>query len=324
MLRAFAAAAACGVALGLAVAISCGMIGCFDVLHDTSELRTACEIDPSGPGCATASACQPSRADARRAAEHACAWLGACETPMGHNAIGPCMLGALTAFDCEASPSHPARGKQAAAWRCLAAARSCPEVDACVFRETCSPRPGTSAGGECSATAAPGCVSECVGATLTWCGGGVLAGIDCASSGRQGCAAFPAGGSPSWVACLPEPRDAATCAPVTGAGCSSGVALSCLTGVLESIDCTALLGELPDASTCREGELDPTFDWTSPCQVDPPACASDTCDGGAAIGCARGAPFSVHCAAAGLGSCSLRSTDLGTQVHAACGAPPGP
>src|SRR5579863_3179119 len=97
------------------------LVACFDLFHTTGELRTACEVDASAPGCL----CAASHADARRLAEHACGWLGACETPMGGNALGACVFSALLAFDCEANPEHPVRGEPAAIWQCLATAETC-------------------------------------------------------------------------------------------------------------------------------------------------------------------------------------------------------
>jgi hypothetical protein len=376
-MRAGVAFAACAVA----ALVSTGLVACFDLLHGTGDLVTACEIDAAAPGCAAPPAapvvCSASRAEARQSAAHACAWLGACETPMGRNALGPCFFDALLAFDCDANPNHPVAGKQASLWRCLAASKSCGDVDACVFPagvqacaapgaytscgspgrdsgpndddvriecedggalpyprghgencalwgQTCSGGNGA-AGAVCSPSRTPGCAAnECVGTTIDWCSGGVNVGIDCASFGGPGCGGFPTRDAPAWVACLPVGDAGATCTPDLGATCTGGVAESCPAGAPERIDCAALFGSAgsaTDAGTCSAGPLDPPFNWGSPCSVDPPLCARDACDGGVATGCAHGGAFSVDCAEAGLGACSMRSTDLGTQEHAAC-APP--
>jgi hypothetical protein len=362
--------------LSVAVAVCAGVVACFDVLHGTGELRTACEIDAAAPGCsgpAGPSACAPSAAEARMSAEHACAWLGACETPMGRNALGACMFAATAAFDCDANPGHPARGKQATLWRCLATAASCAGVDACIF-PTAAPsctRPGnytgcaaTSAeggttndvrvecmdgggvlpatpggencalwgltcsvgatGGDCSPSSDPGCpANECGGGSVIhWCPSGPNGGIDCATTGALTCGGFPTRDAAAWVACIPSSDGGAPCAPDLHAACSGGVARACPAGVPETLDCAALLGAAPDAASCQAGPLSPPFDWTSPCVLDPPACTADSCEGGVANGCARGAVFSVSCSDVGLGPCSMRSTDLGTQQHATCTAPP--
>lgn len=363
------------------LAAGCTLVACFDLFHATDELRTACEIDAAAGGCL----CASSHADARRLAEHACGWLGACETPMGSNAVGTCMLGAQLAFDCEANPDHRVKGEQADIWACLAAATSCAAVDACIFPEgppactapgdytACATpsRAGAGTGGvrdvrvECvdggSARSADGgssppppahgencalwgrtcsqsddpttgvcalsnakdcTTNQCAagGSRIDWCASGTNVGIDCAGWGRQTCAGFPSS-SPAWVACLPEGDSVGVCAPTLDVGCSQGVASSCPTGVPEHLDCAALLGTAGGAA-CHAGVLDPPFDWTSPCRLDPPTCGADACDGGVAIGCALGAPFSVDCHAAGLGACAMRATDLGANLRAACTPPP--
>jgi hypothetical protein len=125
-------AAALGV---LSLASGAVLAACFDLFHSTADIRTACEIDSSAPGCpeAPTSLCSHSHTEALARAEHACAWLGACEAPLGRNAFGPCMFQALLAFDCEANPNHRVKGKGAALWACLANAKSCSAIDDCVF-----------------------------------------------------------------------------------------------------------------------------------------------------------------------------------------------
>lgn len=359
-------------AAAAAALLGAGLAACFDVLHATGDLRTACEVDGATPGCTdanptpadggpSASVCAPSREAARASAEHACAWLSACETPLGGNAIGPCVFAARMAFDCAANQQHPARGKRAAAWRCLAEAKTCSDVDACIFPAgvrtcgaergyVCGTSPGavgdvrlecsdgggaraedcalwgqTCVDGACAATNAHGCArTDCSGSTIDWCDGKWNVGIDCAAFGSARCDGFPAEDAATWVACVPDADGGAPCDPSTRATCASGAATSCPAGVSETIDCAALLGTDPDAGGCKEQSLSPPFDWTSACGVDPPVCSADGCDGGVASGCARGTVFSVDCVRAGLGPCSMRSTDMGTQQHAACTAPPAP
>jgi hypothetical protein len=135
--------------LALAVgslASGAAVIACFDLFHSTGDLVTACEIDATTAGCVAARKpdamameggvtdfCAWTSDQARQHAQHACAWLGACETPMGKNAFGSCMLRGLLAFDCAANPNHRARGKTRDLWGCLALAQTCRDVDACVF-----------------------------------------------------------------------------------------------------------------------------------------------------------------------------------------------
>lgn len=104
------------------------LVACFDVFHSTSDVLTACESDPTRPGCgpvardaqATADVetdfCAWSPHEAQEHALHACTWLGACETPMGNNAFGPCYFRALLAYDCAANPNHRARHAAHGLW----------------------------------------------------------------------------------------------------------------------------------------------------------------------------------------------------------------
>jgi hypothetical protein len=101
------------------------------------------------------------------------------------------------------------------------------------------------------------------------------------------------------------------------------VATSCLSGVVETLDCATLLGS-PNA--CAAGALSPRFDWTSACAVSPAACAADACDDAGVVltSCARGAALVVDCAEAGLGPCQLATEadgDGGSETRAACTPP---
>src|ERR1700760_2638033 len=109
-----------GVALGLfACGAGAGLVACLDLFHSTHDIETACEIDAARPGCPRPRAvvdagtdfCAWTREEADTNARSACSWLGACETPLGNNAFGPCYFRALMAFDCEANPNHPVRGE---------------------------------------------------------------------------------------------------------------------------------------------------------------------------------------------------------------------
>ncbi|HEY1694453.1 MAG TPA: hypothetical protein VGG39_19925 [Polyangiaceae bacterium] len=144
-------------ALSLAMGVTMG--ACVDLFHATSDILTACELDASTPGCTAPDAgsdarqatdfCSWDSTTARANAEHACAWLGACESPLGSNAYGSCMFQALLTYDCGVNPSHPARGKTHAAWDCLWRAQSCSDIEACVFpsgRESCGNSGGTACG----------------------------------------------------------------------------------------------------------------------------------------------------------------------------------
>ncbi len=139
-----------GLALA-ALSLSSGALlaACFDLLHSTADLRTACEIDAAHPGCSSESTeadfCAWTSSEARQHAVHACAWLGACETPMGRNALGPCMFQALLAYDCASNPNHPVELEAHRLWDCLQRAGSCVDVDACISQQS-GPRVCKSAG----------------------------------------------------------------------------------------------------------------------------------------------------------------------------------
>jgi hypothetical protein len=168
--RAWALAAAC-----LAAPLACG-----DVLHSTSDIRTACEIDPSQTGCGPSLAdfCAWSRDEAQRQAARACAWLGACESPIGGNAFGACMFQALMAYDCAANPNHRPRGAVAQEWSCLAGVASCADVDRCV-------RPGAPVACGSNAGEASACGSGAAGVRLV-CTGPVATGAEpCALWGKS-------------------------------------------------------------------------------------------------------------------------------------------
>jgi hypothetical protein len=132
-----------GIALAsLSMLAAVGLVACFDLLHSTDDIETACAIDASHPGCPHASTqvdvedtdfCAWAPARAQTSAVHACAWLGACETPMGNNAFGPCYFRALMAYDCQANPNHPVRNEAHRLWDCLQRVKSCGDVDECVF-----------------------------------------------------------------------------------------------------------------------------------------------------------------------------------------------
>jgi hypothetical protein len=365
------------------VAASAGLFAaaCFDLFHSTSDVLTACDIDASTPGCVAPATAVPSLPDAgetdfctwtpdkaRARAQHACAWLGACETPMGRNAFGSCMFQAQLAYDCEANPNHRVKGKSHSLWDCLSQVKRCGDVDSCVFPEGptgCEPAASYTACGagadamasnadvrfECidggvarpnaygencalwgQTCASNGSAAFCAGmagltcgsakaclgdprAQLQWCVDGGDKGIDCADNGGQLCVAFPDAAHP-WLACAVE-SDAGPCLPDPSAACVNGVALSCPTGTLETIDCASVLQS--DAG-CEPGALAPPFDWTSPCAVVPSGC-TESCAGTSLTGCARGAAFTLDCTTEGLGPCRMVTTDMGSAEHAAC-APP--
>jgi hypothetical protein len=197
-----------------------------------------------------------------------------------------------------------AYGENCALW-----GQTCAESDA---GATCAG--SADAGSQCS-------FRECAGASLTeirWCDDGGDQGIDCASNGAGHCGGFLAG-APPWAACLVE-GGAGPCEPNPSATCANGVATSCPTGVLETIDCAALLQADAGAdAACHTGALSPLFDWTSPCRLTETQCTETCSDAGidaGVVGCDRGATFSTGCAAQNLGPC--REVDTSTGSSPAC------
>jgi len=354
-------------AVALAIVSTClgaGLVACFDLFHSTDDLLTACQLDAKTPGCVDAAPdgdldfCTWTRQEARQNAEHTCAWLGACEIPIGRNAFGPCMFQALLAYDCAANPSHPVEGQTRDLWKCLARAQTCAAVHACVFPGgpqncqtaedylTCATAPGnesvrvecteadasahgencalwgqTCTNGGCAGSGPAGaCSPGCDGTQLHYCDDAGDLGIDCADNGAGQCQPLDLPDAVAPAACIPQ-GDAGTCAPDASAQCTGGVATSCPTGVPETIDCEALLQA---ASACAPGPLSPPFDWTGPCVVpeDSGACV-DTCNGNVVTGCARNAPVTVDCTSApiGLGACEMYATDA-SPSRARCTPPP--
>src|SRR5579859_2135295 len=103
------------------------LIACFDLFHSTDDVLPLCLLDAGAPGCqgsldaaadATPAAdfCAWDRETARGHARHACAWLGACQSPLGRNAFGECMVQALLAYDCAANPHHRSKGEARRLW----------------------------------------------------------------------------------------------------------------------------------------------------------------------------------------------------------------
>jgi hypothetical protein len=133
------------VAIALSVTsmgLGAGLAACFDLFHATDDILTACELDSGTLGCDGAAEgssgpstdfCEWDAATANAHAEHACAWLGACEGPFGQNALGTCMFEALLAYDCNANPAHPVSGERHAGWDCLSSAQNCGQVHSCIF-----------------------------------------------------------------------------------------------------------------------------------------------------------------------------------------------
>jgi hypothetical protein len=277
--------------------------GCnLDLFHSTAAVRTHCQINPSAAECAADAApddattdaaeavdfCSWSRDDARLRAQHACAWLGACESPVGRNQFGACMFEALLVYDCAANPDHRATGMRHDAWACLAAAKSCDDVGACGFAADatgcsnggtrCADPPGVTlrvdcldggvdaGGAESCLLWGQGCVSDDASAACSGPGGG---GLDCNGQSLGSCVGDP----PSQLHwCGPDGGD-------IGINCGSQSARTC--------------AGFPDAASPAWLACVPEGDGGAPC--DPTTAV--VCNGDVAQSCAAGIAETIDCAA---------------------------
>ncbi len=277
----------------LAFACGAGTVACFDLFHSTTSIVSACELDAAtcpadGDAATEASAptdfCAWTSDTARQNAAHACAWLGACETPFGSNAFGSCMFEALLAYDCAANPNHPPRGVARAQWDCLWQVASCADVDRCIFPD--SPPGCTASAGSTS------CGSGRNAAVRLQCldgDGGKPAGESCALSGKD-CAL-----GASATGCAGATGAAGLSCPQAGSGCTGTALHACTaTGTTDlGIDCAS-----NGAGQCTPFGSASLGKWVA-CQASGDAgCAPDptvTCNGGVASSCPSGVQESINC-----------------------------
>jgi hypothetical protein len=283
------------VALALSVTsmgLGAGLVACFDLFHPTDDILTACQLDKTACNEAGAEAgsdaetsfCTWDETAANETAEHACAWLGACEGPFGQNALGPCMFEALLAYDCKANPAHPFSGERRDRWDCLASATSCVAVDACIF-------PGSSV--NCSG----------IGTACGNDGGNENVRVNCPDGGRgygENCALWG-------QTCASVAGSAAFCAGNNGqAGLSCSAADSCepKNGRVHScdggdvgIDCATngagRCSGFPAADAPSWVACMPVLDAGAACTPS----MSVTCQNGVAYSCPAGVAETLDCAA---------------------------
>jgi hypothetical protein len=288
-------------------AAGAAFVACIDLFHSTSDVLTACALDASTPGCFDAAASSPQAEtdfcawtpeEARAHAQYACAWLGACETPMGGNAFGACMFRALLAYDCQANPNHRVKGKPLSLWNCLWQVKSCSDVDSCIF---------------------PAGPAECEpGTSYTACG---IGGDGMAPSSDV---LFACGGAPShpnaygencalWGQTCLSNGTAAFCGGMAGLACGDAKACLghprsqlqwCVDGSDTGLDCAGNGGQF-----CV-GFADASSPWLAcavesdagPCIPDPSA----ICVNGVAVSCPTGTVETTDCA-------SVLQSDAGCQ-----------
>ncbi len=329
-----------------------------DLFHST-EFATLCDVNPDAGACRDGDAgtnfCTWDSGVALEKAQHACAWLSACESPLGNNDFGPCMIQALLAYDCSTNPNRPVLGELHTYWDALSNAQSCKDVDDVVFPgeaptcangggfvgcgvlngssdnrtvrvecyvvdaqasgENCLAQGRTCDAGSCVPGPAPSCIQGCEGSTLHVCDD---AGVD---NGTD-CKFFGGGRclDDGGVFACSSSGDA-SCPATQTVACAGDLAQGCPAGTKEQVDCHALTG----TGTCNAGTVSPAQGVAGACFVHGEAgiCPPDSCtDGGASlVSCARGQTFSVSCADVGLGPCHVVPTVDGTGPRAACSGP---
>jgi hypothetical protein len=291
------ASARVAVAALMSTGLGAGLVACFDLFHSTSGIVSACALDSQA--CEDAAdqvdadagtdfcAFTPDQALAH--AQYACAWLGACETPMGGNAPGTCMFDALLAYDCFANPNHPSRGVAHALWDCLLQVQSCGDVARCVFpggtpmcpAPTKFPGDFTSCGNGGGVQANGDVRIECRDAGVPAVGENcAMNGQTCASSGTSGSCAGAAG--TAGVSCTTD-----ECVGTALHQCGSG-------GVDVGIDCAS-----NGAGQCGGFPISMDAGWLA-CVASgdagscPPTEAAQ-CINGYATSCPSGVPEQVYC-----------------------------
>jgi hypothetical protein len=355
--------------LGMGFVVA-GFVAC-DLFHST-DFPTLCDLDSSAPGCFDAGAkvieasppppgptnfCGWDQPTARSHAERACAWLSACESPLGDNDFGPCMVHALLAYDCTANPNRPVRGALHDYWDALWQATSCRDVDRVVFpgagaadkvppcasgggfaacgtaydggdnsnvRVECDQADAQARGENCLVQGRTCAAGACVGTSLGSCtmSGCTMASLhDCNEAGIDkgtDCTLFGDG------ACVANDAGPA-CASTGTIPCPPAVTVTCSeAGAAQG--CPAGTSETIDCTTltgpgtCSAGQASPAWDVSSACMVDGGVCGLDTCAGTDTLtSCARGQTFATSCVAWSLGECGIVMTVDGPR--AACGKP---
>jgi hypothetical protein len=355
-------------AAGASAFVVCGL-ACVDLFHGT-DFATLCTTSPNDPACPGAEGdggsaessvdggtdaarphpdfCAWSTDQARAQAEHACAWLGACEGPTGESAFGPCVVRAQLAFDCHANPGLRPAGAVDAFWGCLSTVTTCRDVDACVFpggvqpcvavptgsssacglaanaadHIVCSGPAGRAYGVEPCAMLGKTCAAEntsvatCSGSlrfdacTVTTCSGSNA--VTCSTSGRTLDNGFDCAGYGAGR-CEDTGDAGPTCVP-------GGTTTACFRA--PTVACSG-----SKATSCAGGKevdvdcalLDLTCDISQPVDpIDPSgacvvrstsACAAaDACDVNKLTSCGRGGSFTIDCTKVGLGRCEVKPT----------------
>ena len=307
-------------AAGSALAI----VACVDLFHSTT-FDTLCTVDPGADACPPIDAgdgapaadaardagptafCSFTQAQAHDHAVHACAWLGACESPLGNNAFGTCMIQATLAYDCAVNPNRPVLGAMHDYWDCLWKVDSCAAVEKCV-------RPLGPLG--CSGNNVDYTQCENAGGDA----GDPNTRISCRASSST--TEMPAAGVEN---CVGAGR---TCARFPQGDCNGSATNTCLVNGCEGTHLHAC-----DDAGVRDLGVDCRYFGAGRCvtnaagaaclALDSGACdpsAPIACDGGVAVGCPSGVHEAINCGAL-LGTtsaCNVTAATSTWEVASAC------
>ena len=358
------------------VAIACtfvalaSVVACVDLFHSTSDVHGFCEgDDASDPRCSSdasadaeagpADLCAPDAGVAQQRAIKACAWLAACEHPIGRDKTGECIVDAILAYDCDANPNRKPKGAAQTFWQCMQNANDCGAVAKCVFppsgappcanggfigcsqssyavdtRVECNFADAAATGENCAAYGqtcdsldpdAANDSARCVGAqrracTGLGCAGGHLSVCDDAGVDiGYDCASFGAG------ACDPSGA-APACKPEGNGTCAATTDVACSSGNVRASGCVTGVPESVDCTsisgpgTCVPIEAGaPGTIPSDACRVADGGCADDTCSGAQLAACVRGRTVTIDCTSLGLKTCNPIDTKEGSI--AACNPP---
>ncbi len=127
------------------------LAACADLFHDTDfafELRPDASLlaetsSSAVDGAVSEDFCALPIADGKALAVRSCALLAACQSPFGSNATGRCLARAIPAMACKGAPGSAVRGPVLAFYRCLARAKTCGDIERCVFPVGVAPQCGS-------------------------------------------------------------------------------------------------------------------------------------------------------------------------------------
>jgi len=360
-------------ALGAAGFALVGLAACVDLFHSTDAV-TLCDIDSDGPGCTprppeagadTAAPpsedagtdapappvdiCTTTTAAARARAVEACAALSTCELGLGESSYGACFRAAMQAYDCTSFPNRKlvAGSARHTYWACLAGAKTCSAVRACVYPDEAQPLcPGggsvaTACGSKLKArtscpveTVARSPGESCAGQGRT------CAKVDefttrCVGSAGVGCAIGQGCSGTALTRCVTLGFDASidlgySCADIggkrctddtdgpacvpdgtsctgKGATCAAGKATACIGGKLETLSCAAL-----DAVCADSPGFNDPLDLCQAASTCPEV--DERCEGATVTTCTAGVTYRLPCT--GRGQC--KTTTIDGVVRAYC------